>query len=441
MDERKPQILFKLIAVNIFIFLIVAAFIEVCGQIYVYFHPSYKVIPFEPHPILGWRFIPSSEHIITGHHWYAREFSSKVKINSHGFRDFERTIEKGAKTVRIALLGDSMIAARQLEFEKTAGQLLEKRLNNELNTNGYKYEVLNFGVPGYGIDQILLNWTSYVSKFKPDFVFVYIFEKNYLRTISTTWCQREFFGINDLGEKKCLDIRPVVTLKTGRPEALSVEEGENFVNDFLYIKREEFQRLKARTDRISYIDELPFQIFIPKDFQKFVDQQKEFIKKEMNGKRSLEVDKKSFLLDLMSNLRRSISKFFNKHEEEVGIYYGAGDKKNFPSWMTTNLVNLKTLKMLGNQVLDLKKDFIVMDSFQFHNDSIPPIRLASNWLNELSNVSNYGYIPIYEKLNRSKDQGRSLTWKYDPHLNEVGNKVFADAMFEYLNKKITQPSN
>lgn len=441
MSELNPKVIFKLITINIFVFLTIAVIVETCGQIYAHFHPSYKVIPFEPHHILGWRFIPSSEHMITGHYWYAREFSSTVKINSHGFRDFERTIEKGTKTIRIALLGDSMIAARQLEFEKTAGQLLEKRLNDELSSSGYKYEVLNFGVPGYGIDQILLNWTSYVYKFKPDFVFVYIFENNYLRTISTTWCQKEFFGINDLGEKKCLDIRPVVTLKPGRPEILSAEEKENFVNDFLYIKRNEFLNLKAKANRVSYIDELPFQIFIPKDFQKFVDQQQEFIKKEMNGKRSLKIDKQSFLLSLISNLKKNISKYFNKHEEEVGVYYGAGDKKNFPSWLTTNLVNLKTLKMLGEQVLGLSKDFIVVDSFQFHNDSIPPVQFASNWLNELSKFSNYGYIPLYEKLNRSKDEGNSLTWKYDPHLNEIGNEVFADAMFEYLHEKITRFAN
>jgi hypothetical protein len=47
-----------------------------------------------------------------------------LKINSHGFRDFERTIDKDKNTIRIALLGVSMIAARKADFEKTARQLL-----------------------------------------------------------------------------------------------------------------------------------------------------------------------------------------------------------------------------------------------------------------------------------------------------------------------------
>ena len=76
----------KLFLANILVFLAVAIVIEVGGQIYAYFHPAYKVIPFAPHPVMGWRFIPNSDHIVTGDYWYAREFSAEVKINSHGFR-------------------------------------------------------------------------------------------------------------------------------------------------------------------------------------------------------------------------------------------------------------------------------------------------------------------------------------------------------------------
>jgi hypothetical protein len=92
----------------------------------------------------------------------------------------ERPINKDSKTVRIALRGDSMIAAREVAFEKTAGWLLEKKLNKELSPKtGKKYETFNFGVPGYGVDQMYLNWKLFASKFEPDFVFLYVFEKNF----------------------------------------------------------------------------------------------------------------------------------------------------------------------------------------------------------------------------------------------------------------------
>ena len=149
--------------------------VEVGGQLYAYFHPGYKVIPFVPHPILGWRYIPNSEHIQTGNHWYAREFSAKVKINSHGFRDKERTLEKGLGTVRIALLGASIVSSESVDFEKTAGQLLEKRLNKEFRPKtGKHYEVLNFGVPGYGVDQMFLTYGNFASKFDLDYIFINI---------------------------------------------------------------------------------------------------------------------------------------------------------------------------------------------------------------------------------------------------------------------------
>jgi hypothetical protein len=71
----------KLFFANLLVFSAISIVIEASGQIYAYFHPAYKVIPFEPHPILGWRFIPNSNHINTGLYWYAREFSAEVKIN------------------------------------------------------------------------------------------------------------------------------------------------------------------------------------------------------------------------------------------------------------------------------------------------------------------------------------------------------------------------
>ena len=425
----------KLFLANILVFLAVAIVIEVGGQIYAYFHPAYKVIPFAPHPIIGWRFIPNSDHIVTGDYWYAREFSAEVKINSHGFRDFERSMEKDKNTVRIALLGDSMISARQVDFEKTAGQLLEKRLNKEFGPKtGNKYEVLNFGVDGYGVDQIILNWDTYAYKFKPDFVFLYIFEKNYLRTISTTWCQEGFFGLDGLGQGKCINIRPLVTLKLGRPEILSVEERENFINDFLYINHRELEVLKF--NQISYIGKLPFQIFLPKDFQKFVDQQQKFIREEMGGERILKMERKSFLMHLMSDMKGIADKFVKDNENGREHYYGSGDKIDFPSWDTTNWVNLKTIQVLGGAVLNSKSDFIIMDSFQFHNESIPPTKLASNWLSNLSQSFHFGHIRLYEGLNESTEKGISPRWKYDMHLNETGNEIFANSMFGYLETKL-----
>ena len=429
--------IFKLLLANFLVFFVIAFVVEICGQVYAYFHPAYKVIPFAPHPILGWSFIPNTEHIITGNHWYAREFSAKVKINSHGFRDFERTIKKDKDTIRIALLGDSMIAARQLDFEKTAGQLLEKRLERDFSSKtGKRYEVLNFGVPGYGVDQMFLNWNIYASKFDPDFVFLYIFERNYLRTISESWCKRDFMGIHDLTQRKCLAIRPIAIVKQGLPNEISSMEAKNIIQDYIYISSLDLNRvIKKNENIVQKLSHLPLQILDPANYKLFVKQQNDFLNIEMKGKRMIKKKTKWFLYDIFLHFNKVTGSFFEKKELESWkklSFYTSGDKDNYPSWLTTNLVNLKTLQVLGGKIIKSKRNFVVIDSFQFHSRSIPPTQFASKWLKNLSKYSGFGYIPLYEKLNESMKEGNPPVWKYDSHLNKLGNEIFAKSMFDYL---------
>jgi lysophospholipase L1-like esterase len=68
--------------------------------------------------------------------------------------------------LRIALFGDSMTRSSGRGFEKSWGYLLEKNLT-EL---GYNVEVMNFGVGGYGIDQIYLRWEIEGKKYSPNLV-------------------------------------------------------------------------------------------------------------------------------------------------------------------------------------------------------------------------------------------------------------------------------
>ncbi len=428
MAYSKVNAFFKLLTANVLVFLAILIVVEIGGQTYAYFHPSYKVLPFIPHPILGWSFIPNSEHIMTGNHWYAREFAAKVKINSHGFRDIERTIEKDENTIRIALIGDSIIAGRQLEFEKTPGQLLEKKLNKIVGPKtGKKYEVLNFGVPGYGTDQIFLNWENYVSKFSPDYVFLYIFERNYLRTISSEWCQRGFLGADNLGDGKCLNVRPLPSIDSSPPIILNQKNWSTI--DTL----ETSGRFK---DVLVFLEKLPLQINLPSDYEAFTLQQKEFIKKEMNGKRMIKAERKFFLLDIFSIIKRKITSNNSESEEnKLRWLRYSGKTEDFPTWNKTNIVNIKLLQRLGNLI---KKNghFVIIDSFQFHSSINPATQFSTNWLRTLSNYYQFGYIPLYKKLNESMNQGDSPRWKYDSHLNEIGSQMFTDSMLDYLDKKI-----
>jgi len=72
------------------------------------------------------------------------EHRSFVRINSLGLRDVERQRAKPAGSLRVGLLGDSMVEATQVSQEATFGTLAEGRLRAE----GYNIELLNLAVAG-----------------------------------------------------------------------------------------------------------------------------------------------------------------------------------------------------------------------------------------------------------------------------------------------------
>lgn len=67
---------------------------------------------------------------------------------------------------RITILGDSFTHGDDVPFELSWGAILE----NHLNRNGIKAEVLNLGGQGYGIDQTFLRWKKNGKPLKPHLV-------------------------------------------------------------------------------------------------------------------------------------------------------------------------------------------------------------------------------------------------------------------------------
>jgi hypothetical protein len=61
------------------------------------------------------------------------------------------------------LLGDSFAFGVYLDDQDTVSSLLQEKL-------GDQYEVYNFAMPGWGIDQMYLAYQQYVDKIHPDFV-------------------------------------------------------------------------------------------------------------------------------------------------------------------------------------------------------------------------------------------------------------------------------
>ncbi len=93
-------------------------------------------------------------------------------INSDGMRDREYALLKPADTLRIAVLGDSIAFGSGVEMNQTFAKVLEDKLNQWSVTNkeGLKYEVLNFSVHGYNINNEIEQLKVKADKYAPDII-------------------------------------------------------------------------------------------------------------------------------------------------------------------------------------------------------------------------------------------------------------------------------
>jgi len=117
-------------------------------------------------PLLGWSHKPNSRGTYVGPKPWPVEFSTAVEINSDGLRGPDvAPVPEGGK--RVLFIGDSMLAAFEVEYDKTFAALIGAELTRTL---GVPVQVINAGVRGYGTDQSYLYFRERGSKYRPDLV-------------------------------------------------------------------------------------------------------------------------------------------------------------------------------------------------------------------------------------------------------------------------------
>lgn len=94
--------------------------------------------------------------------------NSYVEINSKGVRDYEYQLTKSKNTFRIVGIGDSIMFGQGINLEDTFLKVLEKKLNE--NSLEYKYEVINFAVPGYNAAMEAETLKQKSLKYNPDLI-------------------------------------------------------------------------------------------------------------------------------------------------------------------------------------------------------------------------------------------------------------------------------
>lgn len=100
--------------------------------------------------------------------WRGKCYETRVTFNSQGFRDVEHTLEKPPGVYRVIVMGDSMIAALEVEDDETPPRFLEERLNTA--RLGKRFEAINLAVYGGGTSQEYLALKHYGFRYNPDLV-------------------------------------------------------------------------------------------------------------------------------------------------------------------------------------------------------------------------------------------------------------------------------
>ena len=135
--------------------------------------------------------------------WYRREGRAFFRVNRFGFRDREHAVAKPVNTVRVAVLGDSFAEALQVPLKDTFWSVLEQRLTESTDGPASRFEVLNFGVSGYGTAQQLQALRHHVWQFEPDIVLLAFFAGNDVRNNSKQLEPqqlRPFFHLDETGQ-------------------------------------------------------------------------------------------------------------------------------------------------------------------------------------------------------------------------------------------------
>ena len=450
------------------VFLVIIALV---GQIYTLSKPGYENLDVIPDLQIGWRLVPNSMFTYTGMHWYENEFKTQLKINSLGFRDKERTINKQKDSTRMVVIGDSFVVAREVPFDKTPSQLLERYLNDS-NPEGLsvkqKYEVLNFGTTGFGIPQSLLTNRIYLKDFAPEYVFLFIFEETLWRTISISHAIT-----NTMNQNKKLHIRPIFNMDENQLreliQILNFKEFHQFLiqlkkdklnsGNFVSLLEKEYlefieqQRSLITKGKIIKISEKLKKMKLvkhgPGDFDKFVSLQNQVIHSKFGGQRTRKREQKLFILDLWSRLLSGIQilkrviqpelKMRDEMEKLLKIYSPRnpnslfGGSQDFLNLEKTIFINLKAIEVMSSDIKSYGGKLVIVDSTAniIGKGKLPAI-LISTVLENYCNVNNIGYIPLYKSLDIENSNGNKTRWPHDGHFNELGTQTFAKSMYRWL---------
>lgn len=131
--------------------------------------PLWRVLPViepilgQPDHDIGYSFTPGTEGT------WVREHRARIRINSLGLRDSEVAVAKQPGVMRVALTGDSMVEALQVDQGQTFDTLAERKLT----AAGRPVEIVNLAMSGNGPLRQLVRLERFGYPLAPDLAVSY----------------------------------------------------------------------------------------------------------------------------------------------------------------------------------------------------------------------------------------------------------------------------
>jgi len=122
--------------------------------------------------------------------YVVQEYRTQVRFNSRGWRDRDYALHKRPGTYRIVVLGDSFVAALNVELEETFHKRLESMLNESPPSPATRYEVIALGRAGTTTEQQLGFFEELGASFDPDLVLLCFYPGNDVMEHSPELSQR-----------------------------------------------------------------------------------------------------------------------------------------------------------------------------------------------------------------------------------------------------------
>jgi len=307
----------------------------------------------------------------------------KFEIDKKGFRK----LSKKNKKQLIASFGDSYVFCRQVKDENTWQEYISK---------SEKYNILNYGVGNYGLDQAILKYSKTKLKKQTKFV-IQGFVPETINRIQSQWKHFIEFG-NLHGFKPVFRLREnkLELVKNPLDKKTRIDQIPKIINNL--VESDRFYKDKFQ----NYLLDFPYMFYFIKNFR--------------------------FNLSLFINfILFKVSKLFKNKDNLIDILFSIVVKKNIQ--LSHSLYNELYSQQLFKKIIER---FILIANRKKHK----PILIIFPQLMDLKlNKSNFLYIDFFNSMKKNIDiinltpyfKNKNLNKlftndKYGGHLSKFGNK-------------------